>query len=53
MGFSVTLTGRDEGAMFEFRAGVFLGVLREEGGECCRYGKDLGEYMMALTAFAP
>jgi len=45
-GFSVDLTGRGEGGFLAARVPIFSDLLRGDGGDCCRYGKDLGEYIM-------
>jgi len=54
--FSAALTSRADGEFLAARE-VILSDLRGDGGDCCRYGNDLGEYIilacLALTAFTP
>jgi hypothetical protein len=45
-GFSAGFMVRGEGGFLAVRVPIFSVLLRCNGGDCCRYGKDLGEYMI-------
>jgi hypothetical protein len=43
---SAGFTVRGESGFLAVRVPIFSVLLRCNGGDCCRYGKDLGEYMI-------
>lgn len=45
-GFSAGLVVRGEGEFFAARVPIFSDRERDEGGDCWRYGNDLGEYII-------
>jgi hypothetical protein len=46
VGFSAGFTVRGESGFLAVRVPIFSDLLRGDGGDCCRYGKDLGEYII-------
>jgi hypothetical protein len=46
IGFSAGFTVGGGSGFLAVRVPIFSVLLRCNGGDCCRYGKDLGEYMI-------
>jgi hypothetical protein len=49
IGFTAGLTVRREGECLAVRVPIFSDVLRGDEGEGCRYGYDLGEYIILVV----